>query len=306
MELWNKITQITEPGTIDELIADAGDVGHKVTARLVHDWVAQGLLDKPTRRPKGRRGSAKALHAATQRQLFLLLLDKRQQMPRIPRLALIPLNLWFYCGDEVVPTRQALKALRTWLRDGVRSKDVAREGARQMLQQLDHPLATDTARNRLLRLLTDLSYTGRFDRDELTEAARAVFEPPSAFAGSGLRRAVGHAQAPETLEYFLTHIHAMCTAIRRVRDGDVDVALFARVRLVHEAVAGASPELLAEAFGDTTGVDLVNGCGRNVLAILGLEILLAEGYWENAPYKPARVAAGFGHLRGSGAPTATR
>ncbi|OIK02633.1 hypothetical protein BIV25_03385 [Streptomyces sp. MUSC 14] len=285
MEPWSRIT---EPGTIDDLVADAGEAGYKVTARLVHDWVAKGLLDKPTRRPKGRRGSDKALHAINQRKLFLLLLEKRQQMPKIPSLALVPLNLWLYCGDEYVPTRQAVKALRTWLRDGLRNKDVAREGARGMLQQLDHPLATDTARNRLLRLLTDVGYTGRFDREELAGAARAVFEPSSAFAGTGLIRAVGHPEAALTLENFLTHLEAMCTAIRRIRDGDLDTGLFERVRLVHRGTkseylarrsefAAAASGTLAAAFAEPTLNDLANGCCRELLTIVGYEILRADG-----------------------------
>ncbi|MEK2475525.1 hypothetical protein [Streptomyces noursei] len=289
MQPWSGIT---EPGTIDDLVTDAVEAGHEATARLVHDWVAQGLLDKPTRRSKGRRGSAKALHATSQRKLFLLLLEKRQEMPKIPSLALIPLYLWLYFGDEYVPTRQALKAFRTWLKDGMRNKRVASEGARGMLQQLDHPLASDTARNRLLRLLTDVQYAGRFDREELAEAARAVFEPASAFGTTGLVRAAGHPEVAVTVEGFLTYTEAMCTAIRRVRDGGLDTALFDRVRLVyrrtksdylarrHEYAAEATGALAA-AFAEPTLDDVVNDCGRELLSIVGFEILSAEGRLEH-------------------------
>ncbi len=260
-----------------------------MTARLVHDWVAQGLLDKPTRRSKGRRGSAKALHATNQRKLFLLLLEKRQQMPKIPSLALIPLYLWLYFGDDYVPTRQAVKALRTWLKDGMRNKRVAREAARGMLQQLDHSLASDTARNRLLRLLTDVGYTGRFDQEELVEAARAVFEPASVFAGTGLVRAAGHPDVAVTVEGFLTYTEAMCTAIRRVRDGGLDTALFDRVRLVHRRTkpdylarhheyAAADSGAFAAAFAAPMLDDVVNDCGRELLTIVGFEVLSAEGH----------------------------
>lgn len=89
MQPWE---QITEPGTIDDLVADATTAGHQVKARVVRDWIAEGLLDSPQRRAK-HRGSDKALHTVNQRKLFLLLLDKRQAMPKIPSLAQIPLGV---------------------------------------------------------------------------------------------------------------------------------------------------------------------------------------------------------------------
>jgi hypothetical protein len=44
---------IEEPGTIDDMVADAAEYGHKVTARLIRDWSQQGLLDYPQKRPGG-------------------------------------------------------------------------------------------------------------------------------------------------------------------------------------------------------------------------------------------------------------
>ncbi|WP_329321643.1 hypothetical protein [Streptomyces sp. NBC_01262] len=285
MQPWE---QITEPGTIDDLVADATTAGHRVTLRVVRDWIAEGLLDSPQRRTK-HRGSDKALHTVNQRKLFLLLLDKRQAMPKIPSLAQIPLGLWLYYGDAYVPTRQAVKALGTWLRDGARNQTVSRDGALRMLAQLDHPLASDTDRRRLERVMTEIAYSSRFgprEKDELTRAARAVFEPKSVFRVSGMVRAVGHPAAPLTVERVVAHTEALCAAIAHVRNGCLDAARMERVRQVHRntmpdylaqrpALAAAAPPALAQAFAEPTLDYQLNNCGQQLLTILGYDIVRA-------------------------------
>ena len=89
MQTWETISG---PGTIDDLVADAHRAGHtRVNARLVNSWIPKGLLDHPQRRPRGRLGSDKALHSANQRKLFLILLDKRRDLPSLASLAQVPL-----------------------------------------------------------------------------------------------------------------------------------------------------------------------------------------------------------------------
>ena len=125
----HNVEQLSEPGTIDHLIADAAEHGHQVIARLVRDWSERGLLDYPTRRPAGKgHGSKQALYTANQRMLFLALLDKRADNG-IRSLARMPVWLWMYWGDDYVPLRQARRAFMTWLGDpGSRSRP-ARERA---------------------------------------------------------------------------------------------------------------------------------------------------------------------------------
>ena len=61
---------ITEPGTIDDMVADAAAAGYQATARLIRDWTEHGLLDYPHKRPAGKgHGSAPALYPASQRML---------------------------------------------------------------------------------------------------------------------------------------------------------------------------------------------------------------------------------------------
>jgi hypothetical protein len=45
---------ISEPGTIDDLVADAGAAGYEASARLIRDWTQHGLLDYPQKRPAGK------------------------------------------------------------------------------------------------------------------------------------------------------------------------------------------------------------------------------------------------------------
>ncbi|MEV5717285.1 hypothetical protein AB0L41_25630 [Amycolatopsis mediterranei] len=104
----------TEPGTIDDLVADAAAAGHQVSARLVRDWTELGLLDYPLRRPAGKgHGSKAALYTANQRGLFLTLLSKRREAGSIRSLARIPVFTWMYFSDEHVPLRQTRRAFMT-------------------------------------------------------------------------------------------------------------------------------------------------------------------------------------------------
>ncbi|MGW6900272.1 hypothetical protein ACWGF2_27225 [Streptomyces sp. NPDC054919] len=120
---------ITEPGTIDDLLADAQATGHPdMNTRLIHSWTAKGLLDQPRRRTL-HRGSDKAEHSIDQRRLLLLLLDKRGQVSHPHSLA----QVWLW-WDDYMPTQQAQRAWATGVGRGGRSKDVAREGAVGFLQ----------------------------------------------------------------------------------------------------------------------------------------------------------------------------
>ncbi|GFE27453.1 hypothetical protein Sliba_79060 [Streptomyces nigrescens] len=88
-------------------------------------------------------------------------------------------------------------AFKTWPGRGRRNLDVAREGAQGLLQQIGHPLAGETARRRLVRIVTNLGSGGsltRRGRAELTDAVRRG-EPDSVFAASGIARAAGHPDA---------------------------------------------------------------------------------------------------------------
>ncbi|MGW4034656.1 hypothetical protein ACWEFL_36070 [Streptomyces sp. NPDC004838] len=276
---------ITGPGTIDDLVADAHAADHPdMTVRRIHDWIAKGLLDQPRLRTR-RRGSDKAEHSVNQRRLLLLLLDKRQQVAHLSALAQVPLAMWLW-WDGYMPTRQAQRAWATWVGRSRRSQEVAREGAMGLLEQVGHQLATETARARFVRITAELgngkALTVR-GRAELLDAVRDVMEPESAFAASGLVRALGPAQAPMTVEAVVTHVEALCAALSRTLDGKVDGALLERARAVHRAsMTGYLAErsgLAAEAgqlthlFREPTLQEQFDQTGRQLLLALGMELV---------------------------------
>ncbi|MGW7047022.1 hypothetical protein ACWGDT_30915 [Streptomyces avermitilis] len=173
-------------------------MGGVIEARLIHSWIAKGLLDQPRVRTL-RRGSQKAEHSVNQRRLLLLLLDKRRQIAHLNALAQVPLAVWLW-WDDYVPTRQARRAWTTWVGRGRRSQEVTNEGAAGLLQQVGHQLATPTARARFVRIVTELGngkpLTVR-GRAELLDAVRDVMEPDTVFAASGLVRARARADADD-------------------------------------------------------------------------------------------------------------
>ncbi|MFF5536974.1 hypothetical protein ACFY71_31690 [Streptomyces cinerochromogenes] len=265
------------------MIEDARAAGFDLQKRTIHDWIRRGLLDQPLRRGAGR-GSRPGLHSENQRKLFLLLLTKRDEMPKLPTLALIPLSIWLLWGHEWVPTRQARKALATWFGDGARRKQVCHEAALGVLKQLDHPLASATARARLVRLFEAISYRGRMtaaDRGELEAAARAVFEPKSVFGSTGLVRAVGPSALPLTVEALLTNMTAVAEAIRVLRDDGMTEGLLEQAKtLYHRSkreYAEIRPALGAQTAGPLSALFLertldqeVNAIGTDLLLIIGL------------------------------------
>ncbi|MEU6175810.1 hypothetical protein ABZ832_28365 [Streptantibioticus parmotrematis] len=276
--------QVTEPGTLEDLLRDAQEAGYGIERRTVTSWISKGLLGQPQRRKSRQRGSDAALHSVNQRMLFLLLLDKREQMPKLSSLAQMPLACWLYWGDEYVGTNQALRAFHTWLRDGRRRADVAREGARMMVEQLDHPLARPADRRALVDLLTNHGQAPRSDaatRAELAVAAQKVFEPVSVFGNTGIVRALGHPEAALTLEKFLEHADSLSAMICEARDGSVTLTDMERARQMHreayprylanqQTYRSAAPAQLAPAFATETIEQQFNDCGRRILNLLAL------------------------------------
>lgn len=274
---------MTGPGTLDDMIEDAHAAGFDIQKRTVTDWIARGLLDRPRRRGAGR-GSRPGLHSENQRKLFLLLLTKREEMPKLPALALIPLTIWLWWGDEWVPRRQALKALMTWFGDGARSKEVCQGAARGLLQQLDHPMASETARTRLVRTFAQISYRGGMsdtDRAELETAVRAVFEPPSVFRTTGMVRAVGPHALPLTIEAVLAKASAVAAAMQTLRGKHVTEELLGQAKALYQkskheyaelrpALAAHTDGPLSGLFSERTVEEEVNDVGNDLVFGIGL------------------------------------
>jgi hypothetical protein len=287
------VDPITEPGTIDDMVADAAAAGHTVTPRLIRDWTQQGLLDYPQKRPAGKgHGSEQALYCANQRNLLLTLLHHREGK-NISSLARIPVAIWMYWGEQYVPLRQAKRALIRFLgdpetaslaSDALRAtKQRAREAARAITGQLGHPDATPQARRELQQVLADAGYTGLIDYDRLDTAIRGVFEP----GYHGVRRAVGHPAAPMLADSVITGIKARISAITallagRVSDDDLtdarDAHLFAYADYAARQpyLAAAAPRDRPDMYEPVTAEQALSDCCGHLLSTIGLQMMFPE------------------------------
>jgi hypothetical protein len=274
---------ITEPGTIEDLVADAAGRGDKVTVRMIRDWTAVGLLDSPQRRPAGKgHGSRPALYPATQRELFLTLLHHRPGNG-IKSLARIPVCIWMYWGEEYVPLRQARLAIKTWLGNPRVSLRKARETALEVLGQLDNPAATDAARRELIDTLTAVANTARLDRERLDQAVRRVFEP-----GYGeLHRAVGHPDAPLTADAIVGLVMARVTAANLLLHDAVTDEDFLDARHAHligyadyamqqRMLAAAAPPGTTSFYEPVDFEIAANQCCANLLTVIGLQSMYPQ------------------------------
>lgn len=219
-----------QAGTVDDLLADARALGFPATKRLVHDWIGIGLLEHPVRRSKGQSGgSDKALFPWTQRNLFRLLVQKRPEVKTIAALCNIPVALWLWWGDEYVPTGQVQRALRTWAgeRPSKVSWQTARRQARQLTDFFDDMGASRDQRSRLVDELAKVGYSGRLrDTEELTRAARTVFDP------TGTGRVFGSALVSGSADDFVGLIAARVRGMERSR-GPASLNELSRARAVY-------------------------------------------------------------------------
>ncbi len=275
--------RIVGSGTIDQLVADAADRGHHISARLIRDWTELGLLDYPQKRPAGKgHGSRQAMYSANQRNLFLTLLHHRPNN-KIKSLARIPVGIWMYWGDAYVSLSQVRRAMNTWIGDPRASKQQAQQTAREVLRQLDNPTATAVARRMLLDTWSEMAYTGRADLDRLERAVRDVFEPDA----RRIRKAVGHPAAPMLAESMIELMKARLTAVGRLKDRAVTDDEFRQARHSHlvtyaeyamrqPMLAAHAPEANPDMYEPVTAeTALTSSCGH-LLTTLGLIALYPE------------------------------
>lgn len=275
--------QIDEPGTVDDLVADAATAGYQVTVRLIRDWASAGLLDRPNKRPAGKgHGSAPALYSANQRMLLLTLLTKRPDNG-IRSLARIPVGIWMYWGDDHVPARQARRALKTWVGDPRVSMERARETAREVVRQLDNPAATRSDRRELVNVLADIAYRARPDYTKLESAVRAVFEPGS----QQIRRAIGHPSAPMMADAVVDLVKARMQAVKLLMDdrltGDrfywarhAHLVSYAEYAMRQPRLAASTPGSIRDMYEPVTAEAALNDCCGHLLTTIGLQHMYPE------------------------------
>jgi hypothetical protein len=166
--------------TANDLVAASANAGMPVSARLIHDWVAKGLLDRPLVRGLGRGKGKVSTWPESQRQLFLALLEQRRRgVKRQATLCNMPVTLWLDSEGldrEYVPLRQVRRCLATWgaaHRAGPRR--AARYTAEQLIGQQGTPHISQRARRALIDAVVAATGGGQLDRESLSVAAQQAF-----------------------------------------------------------------------------------------------------------------------------------
>jgi hypothetical protein len=166
--------------TAADLMRAAAAQGTPVTERLIVDWTERGLLDQPRSRGLGQaRGREKGSWSWDQRQLFLLLLQKRP--PRRSQFAAlfnIPVLIWLGWDDSYVPLRQARRCLLSWHRRlGRTSEKDSRRAARLTVKQVAHADASRNAKKALAEHLLVWGVARQVPRDALRRLLLPVIDP---------------------------------------------------------------------------------------------------------------------------------
>lgn len=260
----------------EDLVTMATAKGHRqVSTRLVDDWVAKGLLDRPELRPLGYgRGSKPAVWPENQRELFLTVLEKRDEGMPIPALCNIPVWLWLWWGDSYVPIRQVRRAMQTWTKAaGYPPAGRARTDMRRLMGEWGHPLARRRDRRDLEEALYPMVCNGRVDEAALLPLVERVFDPkgagvPRGSVGGQLTPA-GYVQLLRARVDAITHLHGF------------DDQLFEQARIAYLATRhsyerersrlAADPEL-GERFAEQDLSEVVMDACLDLTTLLGLAI----------------------------------
>lgn len=267
-----------------DLVAAAKAQGHRrVSARMVDDWVAQGLLDRPERQPLGYgRGSAPAVWPETQRELFLSLLEKRDEGMPIAALCNLPVWVWFWWGDTHVPLRQVQRAMQTWARAaGYPPAGRARADMRRLMGNWGHPAARRKDRRALEAALYPMVCSGRVDEAVLLPLVARVFDPE----GTGVPRGpVGGQLAPEGYVQLLQARVNALVHLDRFDDQHFEQArtvyLTTRQSYARERPRLAQGSELGEQFAEQDLSDVIMDACLDLVTLLGM----------TSPREPRRTA----------------
>jgi hypothetical protein len=268
---------------MEDLIKGAERTGFSATPRMVQDWVELGLLGQPERHGLGRGKGVSATWSENQRGLFLTLLDHRQRVGRVAVLANIPVWTWLYFGDSYVELRQVRRALKTWSEPNMRlSITAARQAARQLLEDVNHPKARRHDRKVLLDVAADMFFHGseRLNKGALVLLVRRVMDPK----GRGVARTLGAMEY--TPEAIVDLLRVRLKALEALEDGAVDDSLFHWARFTN-AVSRARYQWLiaqrttaggtvAEARVPTMGAIAPRAC-LDLVTLLGLGLGMPAG-----------------------------
>lgn len=143
----------------------------QVSERLVTDWGSKGLLARGVRssRGKGKGTGAHYVWPEAQKELFLALLEHREEVRYVDSLAVLPVSTWIYWGDNYVPLHQAKLATATWWgrASSGRSYESLKQQARQMVKAIAGNGGSRATRAALRDALLDGLERQDFDSDRI-------------------------------------------------------------------------------------------------------------------------------------------
>lgn len=271
-----------------ELLAEAHAAGFSVSDRLITDWVSLGLLDKATRRGRGRGRGLTATWPAQQRELLLAVLSKRQETPHIAPLCNIPVFVWLWWGDAYIPTRQVRRALNTWIGKNERGRSwrAAHEAATAVADQFAHSDAPASARAAFVRTIAETIVGRPFDPDLILRQLRDVFDPHQE------NRSIGPPALNFRPEHFVLIVRDRLAAISGLREERVDEEIFHWARREYRVSRrdyekivlsiAHDPEAVDTFFRKTPGGvavpditldDVANNACRDLLTMIGLYLV---------------------------------
>jgi hypothetical protein len=266
--------------TADELLTAAAEQGTPATRRLIVDWTSLGLIDRPHRRGRGQgAGSQPGTWPEEQRQLFLQLLRKREEIKHVVPLLNFPVALWLLWGDGYVPLRQTRRALITWAAaNGKPSKARARKTANAFLNTIGGPGVGAAKKKLLVEAITEtLLDPDSFDREEMASQLRRVLEP----------RGQSTTQSPFGLlpasEAFASVMEARIEAFRQISTVSDELVIETRVEYLDTRARYSRdlPYLLAsprsQMFEARSPSDEVRNACVDFLTELGFVLLRHQG-----------------------------
>lgn len=276
--------------TVTDLLAAAAVAGSPVSGRLITDWVARGLLDRPVVRGLGRGKGTDASWPEEQHKLFALLLQHRQKSGRrLATLCNIPVTLWLDSeglDHDLIPVRQVRRALASWA-DTYRAvpKRAARHTAEELIKQYVSPRISTYAQRQLINATMHATAGGELDRDALAAAGLRAFRSER-FVAQWVRTVEGRLAAIDRLDSF-------------------DDGVYEQARATVNQSAGAYAKQELDAAGtqqarEQRAWELINELANNaclaLLSALGfLELARREPPTEKSPARPLTRPAGTAH-----------
>jgi hypothetical protein len=278
--------------TASDLVADAAAAGMPASARLITDWVAKGLLDRPRVRGLGRGKGTVATWPESQRRLLLALLEHRQRgVKRLATLCNMPVALWLDSeglDDEYVPLRQVRRCLATWgATHKATSTRAARYTAELLIEEQSSPQLSRRARHALIDAVVDATGSGPLDRVALRTAALEVFRSER-FAELWVRTVEARFTALSQLDGF--DDATFHTARSMV---NASAAIYIDRELGEAAREDLSRERAFELLNELAG----NACGGLLTSLGLLELTRQQGSTipDNSPPRPLTRPGGTAH-----------